>query len=167
MLVRTRPYRPALSLHAFDRSLDRTFEQLTRSFATSSARTPVVDASWQDGDLVLTVDLPGVPAEHVNVTVAGRTLTLSATTEHSSWERSMSLSSALDPEQVTATHLDGRLTVKVAAAAKPAARTIEISTSAPAAIPASAETADEGSADSSAEDGEAPAQPENGTSETA
>jgi HSP20 family molecular chaperone IbpA len=150
MLVRTRPYRPAF---AFDRSFDRTFDQLTSSFFTNVKRTPVVDASWQDGNLTLAVDLPGTPAEHVAVDVAGRTLTIKVGDEHTSWERSLRLGAALDAEQVAATYVDGRLTVTVAAAAQPEARTIEISTSAPAAIEASTE-APEG-------------QPENGTSESA
>jgi HSP20 family molecular chaperone IbpA len=150
MLVRTRPYRPAF---AFDRSFDRTFDQLTSSFFTNVKRTPVVDASWQDGNLILAVDLPGTPAEHVAVDVAGRTLTIKVTDEHSSWERSMRLGAALDAEQVSASYVDGRLTVTVAPAAQPEARTIEISTSAPAAIAAESEAPE--------------AQPEDGTSESA
>jgi HSP20 family protein len=144
MLVRTRPYRPA---YAFDRSLDRAFGQLTSSFFTNVARTPVVDAGWHDGSLALTVDLPGTPADQVGVSVSGRTLTLSAKSEHSAWERSVRLGAALDPDQVSANYADGRLTVTVASNAQPEPRTIEISTSAPEAI-------------------EAPeAQPENGTSD--
>ena len=153
MLVRTRPHRPAF---AFDRSFDRAFDQLTSSFFTNVKRTPVVDASWQDGNLVLAVDLPGTPAEQVGVAVSGRTLTLSATTEHSSWERTVTIGTALDPESVSANHVDGRLTVTIGAAAKPAARTIEISTTAPAAIE-SAETPEVATDD----------QPENGTSDNA
>jgi HSP20 family molecular chaperone IbpA len=149
MLVRTRPYRPAFS---FDRSLDRAFGQLTSSFFTNVARTPVVDAGWHDGNLVLTVDLPGTPADQVGVSVSDRTLTLSAKGEHGSWERSMRLGAALDPEQTSATYVDGRLTVTVAGAAQPEARTIEISTSAPEAIEAAESEAGE-------------SQPENGTSD--
>ena len=162
MLVRTRPYRPAVAVRSFDRSFDRAFEQLSRSF-TATPRTPVVDAAWRDGDLVLTVDLPGVAADQVAVTVAGRTLTLAATTEHSSWQRSLSLDARLDPEQVSATHVDGRLTVTVSAAAAPAARTIEISTTAPAGI----EAAQTDAATETAAPAEDAGQPENGTSETA
>ncbi len=155
MLVRTRPYRPAA--FAYDRSFDRAFDQLTSSFFTNVKRTPVVDASWQDGSLVLAVDLPGTPAEHVAVDVAGRTLTIKVTDEPSSWERSLRLGAALDAEQVAASYVDGRLTVTVAPAIQPEARTIEIATSAPEAIEATTTPADE-----------APeAQPENGTSETA
>jgi HSP20 family protein len=145
MLVRTRPYRPALT---FDRSFDRAFDQLTSSFFTNVKRTPVVDASWHDSSLVLTVDLPGTPADQLGVAVSGRTLTISAKGETSSWERSLRLGEALDPEQVSASYVDGRLTVTVAAVTKPESRTIEISAGAPEAIAESPE-----------------AQPENGTSD--
>lgn len=147
MLVRTRPYRPALAL---DRSFDRVFDQLTSSFFAPAVRTPVVDASWHEGSLVLTVDLPGTPADQLGVSVSGRTLTISAKSETASWERSLRLGEALDPEQVSASYVDGRLTVTVGAVAKPEPRTIEISAGTPEAIAESAET-----------------QPENGTSDNA
>ena len=71
----------------------------------------------------------------------------------------MSIGSALDPESVSANHVDGRLTVTIGAAAKPAARTIEISTTAPAAI--------ESGEASEAPEAPADDQPENGTSDNA
>ena len=78
MLVRTRPYRPPSPSARSTGRFDRAFEQLTSSFTSATPRTPVVDATWNDGDLELTVDLPGIAAEQVGVSVAGRTLTLSA-----------------------------------------------------------------------------------------
>jgi HSP20 family molecular chaperone IbpA len=159
MLVRTRPYRPAF---ADDRASARAFDQLTSSFFTNVQRTPVVDATWQDGSLVLAVDLPGTPADHVGVAVSGRTLTISVAGERSNWERSLRLGAALDAEAVSASYVDGRLTVTVAPAAQPEVRSIEISTSAPEAIEV-AETP----AETPAEVTEEPAtQPENGTSES-
>jgi HSP20 family protein len=145
MLVRTRPYRPTF---AVDRSFDRTFDQLTSSFFSTVKRTPIVDASWHDGGLALTVDLPGTPADQLDVSVSGRTLTISAKSDTSSWERSLRLGEALDPEHVSASYVDGRLTVTVGAFAKPEPRAIEIST--PEAISATE-----------------PDQPENGTSDNA
>jgi len=160
MLVRTRPYRPNL-----DRSLDRAFEQLANSFfAPAAARTPAVDASWHDGSLVLSIDLPGTPAEHVGVGVAGRTLTISVTGEQGTWERSLRLGATLDAEQVAANYVNGRLTVTVAPTAEPAARTIEISTEAPAHIEVAGQPVE---ATESVETPVADGQPENGTSESA
>ena len=109
MLVRTRPFHPV-----FDQPVDRVFDQLSRSFLTTSRRTPTIDASWTDGSLVLTTDLPGTPAEAVDISVAGRTLTIAVNSEQMTWERSLRLGAALDAEQVSARYLDGRLTVTIA-----------------------------------------------------
>ena len=141
MLIRTRPFNPVL-----DRRVDRAFDQLTSSLLATTRRTPVVDAAWDDGSLVLTVDLPGIPSDAVDVAVAGRTLSLSAKTADHSWERSLRLGAALDPEQVTATYVDGRLTVTVGAAASAERRPIEITTTPAPAVPV-ADQAEDGTSD--------------------
>ena len=80
-------------------------------------RPPVVDASWVDGNFQLTVDLPGTPEDAITVDVAGRTLHLAVNTDSLQWTRSIRLGAALDPEQVSARYVHGRLTVTVGAAA--------------------------------------------------
>ena len=153
MLVRTRPFNPAF---------DRRFDQLASSLVTGTTRrSPVVDAAWQDGSLVLTADLPGTPGDAIGVAVTGRTLTVSATTPQLAWERSVRLGAALDPEQVSASYVDGRLTVTVGAVAAAESRTIEISTTPAPAIEV------EVAADESVEAAESSDQPENGTSDNA
>jgi HSP20 family protein len=124
-LARLQPVRPL--------AVDRTFDQLVGSLADARRRTPVVDTSWHDGRLRLTVDLPGVPADAVDVRVADRTLTLAVRTDELTWERSVRLGATLDPDQVSARHVDGRLTVEVGAAATPEPRRIAIDTTSPAA----------------------------------
>jgi HSP20 family protein len=138
MLVRTRPFNPV-----FDPRLDRAFDQLTSSFLTPSRRNPLIDAGWTDGTLELTVDLPGVPGEAIDVSVAERTITVKVATEQLSWQRSVRLGTALDPEQVSARYVDGRLTVRVSPAASAEPRRIEVATSG----------------------AEEPAQPENGSND--
>ncbi len=69
----------------------------------------------------------------MDVSVAGRILSLGAKTETLSWQRQLTLGSSLDPEQVTAQYADGRLTVVVGPVAETQPRRIEIETaSAPA-----------------------------------
>ena len=87
---------------------------------------PVVDAAWNGRTLVLTADFPGTPAEAVDVSVAGRVLTIAVATDELSWKRSLKLGTALDAEQVSARYADGRLTVTVAAVATAEPRHIEI-----------------------------------------
>ena len=115
-------------VRAFDSSFDRAFEQLTQSFFEPRRRLPAVDASWIDGSLVLTADLPGVPSEAVSVDVAGRALTISVRTDALQWERTVQLGTSVDPDKVSARHVDGRLTVTVGAVDAPEVRTVAIDT---------------------------------------
>lgn len=147
-------------VRAFDSSFDRAFEQLTQSFVEPRRRLPAVDASWTDGSLVLTVDLPGVPSEAVNVNVAGRALTIGVHTDTLQWERTVQLGTSVDPDKVAARHVDGRLTVTVDPIDVPEARTIAIDTT-PVAPAIESSTTDE-SAEAAGEDDQS-----TGTSSTA
>lgn len=114
---------------SFDRALfDRAFEQLTQSFFEPRRRLPAVDASWVDGSLVLTADLPGIPSEAVSVDVAGRALTIDVRTDELQWERTVQLGTSVDPDKVSARHVDGRLTVTVGAVDAPEVRHVAIDT---------------------------------------
>ena len=126
MIVRQRS--PFAGVSALDRSFDRAFEQLTSSFFEPRRRGPAMEATWSEGALQLTVDLPGVPAEAVSVDVSGRSLTIGVQTDEFEWSRTLKLGAALDPDKVSARHLDGRLAVSVGALEAPPARSIEIDT---------------------------------------
>jgi HSP20 family molecular chaperone IbpA len=138
-------------VRAFDSSFDRAFEQLTQSFIEPRRRVPAVDAGWLDGSLVLTADLPGVPSEAVTVNVAGRALTIGVRTDELQWERTVQLGNSVDPDKVSARHVDGRLTVKVGAVDAPEVREVAIDTT--PVVPAIESTTDESAAgdDASAE----------------
>ncbi len=135
MLVRTRPL--SLRLRPFDWTFDRRFDDLVDSVFSPSRLgqvAPAVASTREDGALKLTVDLPGIPQESVDVSVSGRALTISVKTDTRSWQRTLSLGSGLDPEQVSAQYADGRLTVVVAPVAEVQPRRIEIETTKAAAI---------------------------------
>jgi HSP20 family protein len=126
---------PAGFSNGLDRSLDRAFDQLTSQLLDPRRRVPTVEGRWDDGSLVLVVDLPGVPAEAVSVEVSGRTLTLGAHTDSLDWSRQVELGTSLDPDKVGARHLDGRLTVTIGHVDAPATRQVAIDSSpAPAPI---------------------------------
>ena len=132
----------------FDRSLDRAFEQLTNSFfETRKTAGPALDGRWHDDEYVLTVDLPGVPASAVSIDVAGSTLALAAETDSLTWHRSLRLSGKLDPDKVTARHVDGRLTVRIGTVDEPETRAITIDTTAPEAIETTSTADDDQSSD--------------------
>lgn len=143
MIVRHFPSRTLFD-RRFDSSVDRAFEQLTNSFfETRRSAGPVVEGAWHDDEYVITVDLPGVPAEAVTVDVTGDVLAIQADTESMQWQRTLRLGGRLDPEQVHAHHVDGRLTVRIGTFVEPEARRVEISTTPPpVAIEASADQVD-------------------------
>ena len=139
----------------YDRGIDRAFEQLTNSmFEAPRRQFPAVTGAWRDGAYVLTVDLPGVSAEAVKVEVSGVNLTLSAQTESLDWQRSVRLGEQLDPNKVSARHLDGRLTVVIGTHDEPEVRQVAISVTAPEAIETSAtdESTDDQSSDTNSTD---------------
>ncbi len=110
MLVRTRP----VPSRAFDRPVDRVFDQLTSSFVTSA---PARRSSTPRGSTATSCSpstCPARPPTPSTSTVAGRTLTVGRH-RAAAVERSVRLGAALDPEQVSARYVDGRLTVTVAA----------------------------------------------------
>ena len=116
MLVRTRPFHPV-----FDRHFDR-------SRAPPRPADPVVDAAWNDGALVLTVDLPGTPAEAIDVSVADRILTIAVNRTSCRGAAASASAPPSTPSRSAARYADGRLTVTVAAVASAEPRRVEIST---------------------------------------
>ena len=136
MIVRHRSLTPT-----FDRSFDRAFDQLTSSFFDPRRQAgPTLDGTWSDDRYVITVDLPGVPASAVHVSVRGTTLEITVEHDEATWTRSLRLGGRLSPDKVEARHVDGRLTVSIGTLDEPEARAIEISTERPA-IEATAEAA--------------------------
>lgn len=144
MIVRHR-YAPNFSVTPAQ--IDRSFSQLVGSLFDTPSFGPNVRADWQGDEYVVAVDLPGVPAEAVTVEVTGQTLRLAATSGESQWSRSLRLGGSLDPDKVSARHLDGRLTVRIGKVDQPEARQISIDTApAPAAIEAEAQSSSDANA---------------------
>ena len=101
--------------------------------------TPTVSGRWVDGAYELTADLPGIPEDAVAVAVAGRTLTIDVVTDGLTWSERIRLPQTLDPEQVAARYVNGRLTVTIGKSAEAAPRSIAIDTVTSASGPAPAE----------------------------
>nr|WP_197504689.1 HSP20 family small heat-shock protein [Mycobacterium sp. 852002-51163_SCH5372311] len=133
-----------LTFDPFLRDIDRLTQQL---WGTANG-TAATDA-WREGDkLVVEIDLPGVQADSLDVSVDHDVLTVRAerpeVTDGREWlaaerprgafTRRLYLGQSLDTEQVSADYTDGvlRITIPVAAAAKP--RKVAIATGAQQAI---------------------------------
>jgi len=133
-----------LTFDPFLHDIDRLTQQL---FGTANGAVPT-DA-WREGDkLVVEIDLPGVKADSLDVSVDHDVLTvraerpeetdgrewLAAERPHGVFTRQLYLGQSLDTDQVSADYTDGvlRITIPVAAAAKP--RKVAIETGAQHAI---------------------------------
>ena len=134
MLTKWDPYRDLASVEEFDRLIGRA--------ASRNAWVPALDVRETESAFVVTVDLPGMEPEDVNVTFENGALTISGTrvftkeddeeTYHriersfGTFARSIRLPRTADTEKIEATFEKGVLDVSIpkSEAAKP--RTIEV-----------------------------------------
>jgi HSP20 family protein len=125
----------------FFAELDRMSKQVLGS--RDGAGLPM-DISRIGDELVLHADLPGVPADAIDVTVEGRTLTVTARRERTLAEgeqvllqermegvftRRLRLPEWIDGSHVEASHVDGVLTLRLPLAEQAKPRRIEIRSS--------------------------------------
>ena len=134
-LVRSDPFR----------DIDRLFQQLLRTpddGSRASALAMPMDA-WRSGDhFVIELDLPGIPADAIEMTVEDNVLVVKAerplrpageTEEpviaerpHGTFARQVFLGENLDTEHIEATYADGVLRLSIPVAAQPKPRRISL-----------------------------------------
>jgi HSP20 family protein len=119
------------------------FDRLTnRAFGTDGGALPM-DVVRRGEELVVRVDLPGVPADKIGLTVENQTLTI-AVERHSTYgdgeqvllqerfdgsmTRRLRLPDWVDADNVTADYTDGVLSLTLKVAEKARARRIEVRT---------------------------------------
>ena len=138
------------------REIDALFDQFTGRTATPSPVGMPMDAYRRDGDVWVHLDLPGVAADSLDVSVERNVLTV---TGERSWERregdqmylaerrsgtfrrQVTLGDGLDAEGIEADYSDGVLTLRIPVAEKAQPRKISVGTgSATPAIEATADT---------------------------
>jgi HSP20 family protein len=114
--------------------ISRDFDRIIRNafggsgFGAGYAPALPMDTIRRDGELVLSFDVPGVPAQNIDVTVDRGVLTVSATREEShaegetpvvrerlfgSFTRRVRLADNLDTEAIEASHHDGVLELRI------------------------------------------------------
>jgi HSP20 family protein len=138
-------YTPARELGLLRREMDRLFNDFLPTRQGEDAGTPVwmprADLAETEDAWLLTLDLPGVPAEHVEVTMEDDTLTISGERKVSAEQhgrfhriertygrflRTFQFATPVDPEHVEASFEDGVLTVRVAKAEASKPRRIQV-----------------------------------------
>jgi HSP20 family protein len=129
MLMRTDPF--------------RDFDRLTEAILGTRARPAVMpmDAYRENGTFVVQLDLPGVSADSIDLTVEQNVLTVHAERKppvgdsaervvderpYGVFSRQLFLGDTLDAEQLTADYTSGVLTLKIPIAEKAKPRKVEI-----------------------------------------
>ena len=138
--------------HELDRWLEAAVEQGGRALNAIGLRgirrpfVPAIDVLEGDEEVLVLVDLPGLEAEQIDVSVAGNMLTIrgqrtafpaeSGRAVHSSerpageFSRSVPLPVPVNPEAVTATLHEGVLSVKIVKSERAKARHIHVNSAA-------------------------------------
>jgi HSP20 family protein len=97
--------------------------------AASAFRAPAVPAVTRrehDDRTELSLDLPGVAPESLDLTVEDGTLRISGSRGDQRFVRSVTLADGTDPTQVTATAVHGVLTVSIAKPTRPAPHRVAV-----------------------------------------
>ncbi len=121
-------------------AVDADFENMVRkAFGTQTAWVPPADIERDGNDALITLEIPGVPPEDVNVEVKDRHLTVSGVREqrgandnddeqvsvirreirHGEFARSFRLPAHIAPENVSANYRNGLLEVRVSGVRQP------------------------------------------------
>jgi HSP20 family protein len=117
-LVRSDPFR----------DVDRLFQQLWGGLQGNGARPLMMpmDAYRKDDAIMIRLDLPGVQADSVDLTVEGNVLTVRAERPYGTFSRQVFLGNNLDTEHIEAQYEVGVLTVVIPVAEHAKPRRIEI-----------------------------------------
>jgi HSP20 family protein len=139
-------WEPLRELEAMQNEMRRVFGQIT-GLGTAGGEgeggtwLPPLDVSETESDLTLSLDLPGVPRESIEIEVDEGTLTITGTRERRAREgerfyrverrfgtfsRSVPLPPGIDDTQIRADFRDGVLDVRVPKPAEPQPRKIHI-----------------------------------------
>jgi HSP20 family protein len=144
-LIRYAPVRELGTIQTEMNRLFNSFFDTPTSASGIAARrwVPAMDLVENEGEYVLSADLPGLSESEVNIEVQDNVLTISGErkSEHEerkagyrrverssgSFRRSLALPKGVDPESVSATFDKGVLEVTVPKPAQPVARKVQIS----------------------------------------
>ena len=129
-------WNPLDDVFSVQREIDRMFNQFWSDLPTRTAagQSPSFQANTTDDGWRIDVPLPGIDPQHVNLEVAGSTLTIRAEEPGEKGERtiryeqSFTIPQFLDLEKITASHKHGmlRLTIPLKESVKP--RRVQIET---------------------------------------
>jgi HSP20 family protein len=140
-IVRWEPFRDlALAQDRFNRLFNETLSRAARAETGTGTWAPAVDIREADQNLVLTVQLPGVNPNDVDVRLENNTLYLKGERKlegneqsyhqiervYGPFARAFTLPDSVDPNNVVAEFKDGVLSIKLAKREEAKPRTVKI-----------------------------------------
>ncbi len=130
----------------FDEFMGRSLRQMEEETSASGSWSPAVNIKEKGDAIVISVDLPGLEAEDVDITVDNGVLTIRGERSfedasegetyhrierwHGSFERSFSIPNSVDPTKIEARFVNGEMNVTLPKRdeSKPRSVKIEVST---------------------------------------
>jgi HSP20 family protein len=128
----------------FDRFLRDPWSSMGESFGFAGQFAPSLDVSETPNEVTVQAELPGVDPKDLDITVTGERLTISGEKREEtekkeknyhhreirsgSFSRTVQLPAGVDPQQVTAEHKNGTLTIRIKKSEQAAARKINVKT---------------------------------------
>ncbi|MEM1096071.1 MAG: Hsp20/alpha crystallin family protein [Bacteroidota bacterium] len=135
-------FSPRTNLFSLQREIDDLFDHFVPTGRSNAAWTPSVDLMETEASFVLTLDVPGIPKDHLNITVKDNVLTISgertaptvgedtkrwrSERRFGTFERRFTLSKHVNTDGIEAQYIDGVLTVTLPKVAEVAPREISI-----------------------------------------
>ncbi|GAB5521644.1 MAG: Hsp20/alpha crystallin family protein [Rhodothermales bacterium] len=135
-------FSPRTNLFGLQREIDDLFEHFVPANRTTGAWAPSVDLTETETGFVLTLDVPGIPKEDLNLAVKDNVLTISGERKavaegdgtkrwrserrFGTFERRFTLSQQVNTEGIEADYTNGVLTVTLPKVAEVAPREIAI-----------------------------------------
>lgn len=125
---------------AMDQIFDDVMASAFTGFRSAAAYTPAVDVRWQENEVVVCLDVPGVKRENIELTVENRVLTIKGSRKletakgeevrvgrpYGTFSVAYTLGETMDGDRLSAELADGVLTVRIPKHAKAQPRRIEI-----------------------------------------
>ena len=135
-------FSPRTNLFGLQREIDDLFEHFVPAHRTTGAWVPSVDLTETETGFILTLDVPGIPKEDLNLAVKDNVLTISGERKamgedegtkrwrserrFGTFERRFTLSQQVNTEGIEADYTNGVLTVTLPKVAEVAPREIAI-----------------------------------------
>jgi HSP20 family protein len=116
------------------RDVARLFDDLFGTPVAATPTAPAITKTETDARLELSLDVPGIAPEAIEVTLEGRTLVIAGSRGGQQWRRTVHVPEGITADQLSATVAHGVLTIAIPKPVAPAPQRIPVQTAATTAL---------------------------------